>query len=165
MINSFYRQTKLSKYKLKLEFCSKDRTNDPVQMATLVKENEEISKDLTFAWIHANQSVPWNCRRQSKLFPDTNLFLTFLIPIEIKAAEEGREWFPREEVLHGLRHLEEQLLAASIESLLALRDQGIVENVDHLRALPLQVLVEQLRRQLGAVLVQFDLVLLNRVQE
>jgi hypothetical protein len=58
MINSFYRQTKLSKYKLKLEFCSKDRTNDPVQMATLVKENEEISKDLTFAWIHANQSVP-----------------------------------------------------------------------------------------------------------
>jgi len=86
-------------------------------------------------------------------------------PVEVEAAEKGRKRFAGQEVLHGLRDLGEELLTTGAESFLALRDQRIVQDVDYLRTLPLQVLLEQLFRQIDAVFVQLNLVFFDRVQE
>jgi len=116
-------------------------------------------------------------RSQNQILIEKNSFLRIYIiylphnlfigtsPVEVETAEEGREWLASQEVFHGLRDLGEELFAAGAESFLALRDQGIVQNVDYLRTLPLQVLLEQFFRQIDAILVQLNLVFLDRVQK
>lgn len=75
------------------------------------------------------------------------------LPIEVETAEEGREWFASKEVLHSLRDLDEELFAAGVESFLALRNQGVVQDIDYFRTLPLQVLFEQSFRQFDAIFI------------
>ena len=59
---------------------------------------------------------------------DRDRLLTFFdtLPVEVEAREKEREGFAGEKVLHRLRDIDEELLAAGPETLLALSDERII---------------------------------------